>query len=284
MSMSKEETVYQFWTENNIFQQSIDINKDKPEYVFYDGPPFMTGLPHYGHILAGLIKDSVLRYHHTLGKNVPRYAAADCHGLPIEYEIEKELKIKTTQEILDYGIGNYNESCRNIVLKYSKEWEYQMGRLGRWIDFKNDYKTMDKSFMNSVWWVFSELYKKNRIYEGVKIMGYSTTCGTPLSNFEIQQNYQEVRDDSLFIKLKINECFKNYDNLNIMVWTTTPWTLPSNYCLCVGEQIDYVIVELENEKYILGEKLISCVFGKKNPVILETSILICLKRIKLILT
>jgi isoleucyl-tRNA synthetase len=269
MSMSKEETVYQFWTENNIFQQSIDINKDKPEYVFYDGPPFMTGLPHYGHILAGLIKDSVLRYHHTLGKNVPRYAAADCHGLPIEYEIEKELKIKTTQEILDYGIGNYNESCRNIVLKYSKEWEYQMGRLGRWIDFKNDYKTMDKSFMNSVWWVFSELYKKNRIYEGVKIMGYSTTCGTPLSNFEIQQNYQEVRDDSLFIKLKINECFKNYDNLNIMVWTTTPWTLPSNYCLCVGEQIDYVIVELENEKYILGEKLISCVFGKKNPVILE---------------
>lgn len=404
MSMNKEEQIYQFWTENNIFNKTIKENKKKSEYVFYDGPPFMTGLPHYGHILAGLIKDSVLRHNHSLGKNVPRYAGADCiaegtlinlangtsipienfkdfncqvetynfekkdilhesktnfyekgergcielkfndngtlictpdhkiltdngwikasdiipnetniikyfnsiytskvisinnvgikkvyditventhnfiangvivhncHGLPIEYEIEKELKIKTTKQILDYGIENYNDSCRNIVLKYSKEWEYQMGRLGRWIDFKNDYKTMDKSFMNSVWWVFSELFKKNRIYEGVKIMGYSTTCGTPLSNFEIQQNYQEVKDDSLFIKLKINECFKNYDELYIMVWTTTPWTLPSNYCLCVGENIDYVIVEYENNKYILSEKLVQVVFGKKIPVILE---------------
>jgi isoleucyl-tRNA synthetase len=267
--MSKEEAVYSYWKENDIFNKTIEENEHKPEYVFYDGPPFMTGLPHYGHILAGLIKDSVLRYNHNKGMNVPRFAGHDDHGLPIEYEIEKELGIKTTQEVEEYGIGKYNEACRSIVLRYSKEWEEQMGRLGRWIDFKNQYATMDKTFMNSVWWIFSELYKKGRVYEGVKIMGYSTTCATPLSNFEIQQNYQEVQDDSLFIKLQVREDFKGYDNLNIMVWTTTPWTLPSNYCLCVGENIDYVIAEWENQKYILAEKLVINVFQKKVPTILE---------------
>ena len=267
--MEKEEEVYEYWKENDIFNKTIKENEDNPDYVFYDGPPFMTGLPHYGHILAGLIKDSVLRYNHNKGMNVPRFAGHDDHGLPIEYEIEKELGIKTTQEIEEYGIGRYNEACRSIVLRYSKEWEEQMGRLGRWIDFKNQYATMDKTFMNSVWWIFSELYKKGRIYEGIKIMGYSTSCATPLSNFEIQQNYQEVQDDSLFIKLKLQKDFKGYSNLNIMVWTTTPWTLPSNYCLCVGETIDYVIVEWENQNYVLAEKLVLNVFQKKVPTILE---------------
>ena len=261
--------MYEYWKLNNIFEKSIDANKLKPEYIFYDGPPFMTGLPHYGHILAGLIKDTVLRFHHNNGMSVPRFAGADTHGLPIEYEIEKELGIKTTKQVEEYGIGNYNEACRNIVMKYSKEWENQMGRLGRWIDFKNDYKTMDKSFMNSVWWVFSSLYKKGRIYEGVKIMGYSTTCGTPLSNFEIQQNYQEIQDDSLFIKLQLQTTNVKFVDSWILVWTTTPWTLPSNYALCVNNSIDYVLVELEGFKYICGEKLIENIFQKKNPVILD---------------
>ena len=203
----------------------------------------------------------------------------NCHGLPIEYEIEKELGIKTTQQVEEFGIGNYNEACRGIVLRYADVWEEQMGRLGRWVDFKNQYKTMDLSFMNSVWWVFKNLYEKGRIYEGVRIMGYSTSCGTPLSNFEIQQNYQEVQDDSLFIKLPI--IFNNPNtntNINltgtgtesyILVWTTTPWTLPSNYALCVGSTIDYVQVELEGTKYICGEKLIGNIFGKKVPTILN---------------
>jgi isoleucyl-tRNA synthetase len=198
--------------------------------------------------------------------NVPRFAGFDTHGLPIEYEIEKELGIKTTQQVEEFGIGNYNEACRGIVLRYADVWEEQMGRLGRWIDFKNQYKTMDLSFMNSVWWVFKNLYDKGRIYEGVKIMGYSTTCGTPLSNFEIQQNYQEVQDDSLFIKipLKINSQSDNFASkftgANILVWTTTPWTLPSNYALCVGKDIDYVLVELDDVKYVCGEKLIENIF------------------------
>lgn len=273
--------VYEFWKNNDIFSKTIQANKSKPEYLFYDGPPFATGLPHYGHILAGMIKDSILRYAHNNGMNVPRFNGYDCHGLPIEYEIEKDLNIKTTQQVIEYGIGNYNESCRGIVLKYSGEWEKQMGRLGRWVDFKNEYKTMDLSFMNSVWWVFKNLYDKGRIYEGVKIMGYSTSCGTPLSNFEIQQNYQEVNDDSLFIKipLKINITTNNVNNDNnfinmlsntyILVWTTTPWTLPANYALCVGKNIDYVLIEIDNVKYICGEKLINNIFGKKKSKILE---------------
>jgi isoleucyl-tRNA synthetase len=275
-----EEQVYKYWVEENIFQESINANIAKPEYVFYDGPPFMTGTPHYGHILAGMIKDSVLRYRHNLGHNIPRLAGADVHGLPIEYEIEKELGIKTTQQVLDYGIGKYNDACESIVMRCADIWEEQMGRMGRWIDFKNQYKTMDLSFMNSVWWVFSELYKKNRVYEGVKIMGYSTTCGTPLSNFETKQNYQEVQDDSLFIKLKFKSDESDESNHNknsnrfekntsILVWTTTPWTLISNYALCVNPSIDYVEVELDSFRYICGEKLIGNIFGKKVPTILN---------------
>lgn len=264
-----EEQVYEYWVNNNIFPKSIEANKSKPEFVFYDGPPFMTGSPHYGHILAGMIKDSVLRYFHNKGMNVPRFGGIDTHGLPIEYEIEKELGIKTTQQVEEFGIGNYNEACRNIVSRCADIWEQQMGRLGRWIDFKNQYKTMDLNFMNSVWWVFKNLYEKGRIYEGVKIMGYSTSCGTPLSNFEIQQNYQEVQDDSLFIKIQLKSNFIEYSNVNILVWTTTPWTLPSNYALCVGSNIDYVLVEFDDNKYICGEKLIGNIFGKKLPKILN---------------
>ena len=147
-----EEQVYKYWVEENIFQESIDANKIKPEYVFYDGPPFMTGTPHYGHILAGMIKDSVLRYKHNLGHNVTRFGGCDTHGLPIEYEIEKELGIKTTQQVLDYGIGNYNDACEGIVSRCADIWEKQMGRLGRWIDFKNQYKTMDLNFMMCCLW------------------------------------------------------------------------------------------------------------------------------------
>lgn len=277
-----EEQVYKYWVDNNIFPKSIELNKAKPEYVFYDGPPFMTGTPHYGHILAGMIKDSVLRYQHNLGQNVPRYAGNDVHGLPIEYEIEKELGIKTTQQVLDYGIGNYNDVCASIVTRCADIWESQMGRLGRWIDFKNQYKTMDLNFMNSVWWVFSELYKKGRIYEGVKIMGYSTTCGTPLSNFETKQNYQEIQDDSLFIKLPLNASYMSLIQFNeptsILVWTTTPWTLPSNYALCVNPTLIYVEVEVEMEsevkekiyeRYICGKNLLENIFGKKIPIILR---------------
>jgi isoleucyl-tRNA synthetase len=258
-----ETLVYDFWTRNQVFAKSIEQNSNKPTYNYYDGPPFATGLPHYGHILAGFIKDSVTRFHHNLGNNVPRNNGFDTHGLPIEFEIEKDLGIKTTDQVLEYGIGNYNEACRSIVLRYSNEWKDIMGRLARWIDFDNGYKTMDLSFMNSTWWVFKQLYSKGRVYEGVKIMPYSTSCGTSLSNFETQQNYQEVQDDSLFIKLPLVETFKDVQ-VQIMVWTTTPWTLASNYALCVNSDIEYSLVEHKTNYYILSTGLIEKVF--KEPV------------------
>lgn len=257
-----EEQVYEYWVNNDIFQKSIEENKSKPEYVFFEGPVFATGTPHYGHILAGFIKDSVLRYQHQKGQNVPRLNGFDTHGLPIEYEIEKELGIKTTQQVLDYGIGNYNDACESIVLRCTDIWEEQMGRLGRWIDFKSQYKTMDLNFMNSVWWVFAELYKKNRIYEGVRIMPYSTTCGTPLSNFEKGQNYKQVNADSLYVKFKIiNDedsrlwC-NDYSNCYFVVWTTTPWTLPSNYLLAINKNMKYITIPYQNKKTNLKELLI----------------------------
>ena len=268
MNNLSEELVYKYWIDNEIFEETIINNENKPRFIFFEGPPFATGTPHYGHILTGLIKDSVLRYKHNNGYNIPRFASWDTHGLPIEYEIDKDLGIKTTQQIIDYGIAKYNENCRNIVLKYTKEWEIQMGRLGRWIDFKNDFKTMDINFMNTVWWVFKTLYNQGRVYEGVKIMGYSTSCGTSLSNFEVKQNYQEIQDESLYIKLPIKNNIK-FNDCFILVWTTTPWTLPTNYCLCIGCYIDYVLVEIDEYRYICAEKLIDNIFNKKKPLILD---------------
>jgi isoleucyl-tRNA synthetase len=263
-----QNAIYDFWSKNTVFKNSIEKNSSNPTYTYYDGPPFATGLPHYGHITAGFIKDSVTRFYHGQGYNVPRNAGYDCHGLPIEFEIEKILGIKTRDEIIKYGIGNYNEACRGIVLRCSDAWEEIMGKLGRWIDFKNDYKTMTKEFMNSTWWVFKQLFEKNRIYEGVRIMPYSTTCGTPLSNFETQQNYQEVQDDSLFIKLPlVNKFLGVEDDVHIMVWTTTPWTLPSNYALCVNGEIEYSLVKHKDKYYIVSTKLIDKVFKESVSII-----------------
>jgi len=263
METHNQDTICQFWTENDIFKKSIINNNDKPTYNYFDGPPFMTGKMHYGHITAGFIKDTITRYHHGLGLNVPRKNGVDCHGLPIEFEIEKELGIKTTDEVLKFGIGNYNEACRGIVERCAVDWEESADKLARWIDFKNGYKTMDLSFMNSTWWVFKQLYNKGRVYEGQRIMPYSTTCGTPLSNFETQQNYQEVQDDSLFIKLPLVNKFKDI-NTSILVWTTTPWTLPANYALCVNPEINYSLVKSKENHYILATGLIEKIF--KEPI------------------
>jgi isoleucyl-tRNA synthetase len=268
METYNQDTIRQYWADNNVFLKSIEQNKNKPTYSYYDGPPFATGLPHYGHITAGFIKDTVTRFYHNLGFNVPRKNGVDCHGLPIEFEIEKEFGLKTTDDVLKYGIGNYNEACRGIVLRYANEWEDIMGRLARWIDFKKGYKTMTKDFMNSTWWVFKQLFNKGRVYEGQRIMPFSTSCGTSLSNFETQQNYQEVQDDSLFIKLPLVSEFNGYKT-NILVWTTTPWTLPANYALCVNCEIEYSLVNHKEYYYILATGLIEKVF--KEPVVIISS-------------
>jgi isoleucyl-tRNA synthetase len=256
--VENEEKLIEFWKTNNIFQKSIDNNKDGKSYIFYDGPPFATGLPHYGHILAGLIKDTIIRWAVINGFHVPRRAGFDCHGLPIEFEIEKKLGIKTKEQILNYGIDNYNEACRGIVMSCAGDWKTIMNRIGRWIDFDNDYKTMDINYMSKVWSVFAQIYDKGLIYEGVKIMPYSTACTTPLANFEATSNYQNVSDRTVIVKFKL----KNTDNIYILSWTTTPWTLPAHYCLCVNSNITYALVLHNSESYYIAKSRVEFLKAK----------------------
>jgi len=180
-----EENILKFWEDKDIFQKSIDQRDGNEEYVFYDGPPFATGLPHFGHFVPGTIKDIIPRYHTMKGKKVERRFGWDCHGLPVEYEIEKSLGITGKTEIEEYGVAKFNEACRSIVLRYTSEWERIVKRMGRWVDFENDYKTMEPDYMESIWWVIRQLWDKELLYEGYKILPYSPALSTPLSNFEV---------------------------------------------------------------------------------------------------
>jgi len=233
---TEETKTLQYWKDIDAFQESLRQSKGKPPYVFYDGPPFATGLPHYGHILAGTIKDVVTRYAHQRGFHVERRFGWDCHGLPVEYEIDKKLGIKGRPDVMKMGIDKYNEECRSIVQRYTGEWKRVIERFGRWIDFDNDYKTMDLSFMESCWWVFKELFNKGLVYRAFRVMPYSTACGTPLSNFEVSQNYKEVSDPSIIVRFKVIDQAETY----LLAWTTTPWTLPSNVALCVNPELTYL--------------------------------------------
>ncbi|XP_014423441.2 isoleucine--tRNA ligase, cytoplasmic isoform X1 [Camelus ferus] len=236
---AEEEKILQFWSEYNCFQECLKQSKHKPTFTFYDGPPFATGLPHYGHILAGTIKDIVTRYAHQSGFHVDRRFGWDCHGLPVEYEIDKTLGIRGPEDVAKLGIAEYNSQCRAIVMRYSAEWKSTITRLGRWIDFDNDYKTLYPQFMESVWWVFKQLYNKGLVYRGVKVMPFSTACNTPLSNFESHQNYKDVQDPSIFVTFPLEED----ENVSLVAWTTTPWTLPSNLALCVNPDMQYVKIK-----------------------------------------
>ncbi len=246
-----EEAILQFWNDIDAFKTSLKKSEGRPEYTFYDGPPFATGLPHYGHILAGTIKDIVCRYAHQSGFHVERRFGWDCHGLPIEFEIEKILGIKSSHDVKAFGIANYNAECRKIVMRFAGEWEKVIGRCGRWIDFKNDYKTMNIEFMESVWWVFSQLWTKKMVYRGFKVMPFSTACTTPLSNFECNMNYKEAKDPSAIVSFPLADDPSTF----LLAWTTTPWTLPSNLALCVNPTMTYVKVLDHKTKrnYIFAE-------------------------------
>lgn len=257
----EEEKILELWKEIDAFQTSLKKSEGRKPFSFYDGPPFATGLPHYGHILAGTIKDIVTRFAHQTGHYVERRFGWDCHGLPIEFEIEKELGIRTREEVLEFGIRNYNQACRNIVMKYAHEWEVIVGRTGRWIDFQNDYKTMNLSFMESVWWVFKQLFNKDLVYRGSRVMPYSTGCTTALSNFEAGQNYKNVSDPALTVMFPLEED----SSVNLVAWTTTPWTLPSNLALCVNPDMDYIKVrdKATGNVYVLMEARIEQLYTKK---------------------
>uniref|UniRef100_A0A672SDS4 isoleucine--tRNA ligase n=2 Tax=Sinocyclocheilus grahami TaxID=75366 RepID=A0A672SDS4_SINGR len=236
---SEEERILQLWLDKDCFQECLKQSKNRPRFTFYDGPPFATGLPHYGHILAGTIKDIVTRFAHQNGFHVERRFGWDCHGLPVEYEIDKALNIRGPEDVAKMGIAEYNKQCRSIVMRYANEWETSVRRMGRWIDFRNDYKTLYPWFMETVWWVFKQLYEKGLVYRGVKVMPFSTACNTPLSNFEAHQNYKDVQDPSVIVTFPLLED----ETVSFLAWTTTPWTLPSNLALCVSPDFIYVKVK-----------------------------------------
>ncbi|KAF6763074.1 isoleucine-tRNA ligase [Ephemerocybe angulata] len=257
----EEEKVLAFWREIDAFRTSLRLSEGRPEYSFYDGPPFATGLPHYGHLLAGTIKDIVTRHAHVSGFHVSRRFGWDTHGLPVEHEIDKRLGITGKDDVLAMGIDKYNEECRSIVMRYSGEWRSTVERMGRWIDFDDDYKTLNTSFMESVWWVFGQLFEKNLVYRGLRVMPYSTGCTTPLSNFEAGQAYKDVNDPAVTVAFPLVDDPKT----SLLAWTTTPWTLPSNLALCVHP--DYIYVKIHDierdQNFIIHENLLRTLY--KDP-------------------
>lgn len=257
-----EQEVLRYWEEIDAFELSKRLSANAPEYVFYDGPPFATGTPHYGHILAGTIKDVVCRYWYMNGRNVERRFGWDTHGLPIEFEINKLYNIKTTQEVLDIGIAEYNRRCREVVMRCAEDWRRTVTRLGRWIDFDNDYRTMYPSYMESLWWVFSRLWEKNLVYRGEKVIAYSTECATPLSNFEANLAYRSRSDPELYV------LFNAVDepDLTFVAWTTTPWTLPSNLALCVHPDFVYAVVldKSSGKRFVVLQSRIRDVFTPRD--------------------
>ncbi|WP_353276776.1 isoleucine--tRNA ligase [Wolbachia endosymbiont (group B) of Villa cingulata] len=251
-----EKEIIKFWQENKIFEQSVKKRSKGHCFVFYDGPPFANGLPHYGHLLTGFIKDAFARYQTMLQKRVERRFGWDCHGLPAEMGAEKELGISGRTEIEKFGIEKFNNHCRTSVMKFSSEWEKYVNRQARWVDFHNDYKTMDKSFMESVMWAFKQLYDKGLVYESIRVVPYSWACETPLSNFEtrLDNAYREKASKAVTVAFELLENPKQFkQKCKLLAWTTTPWTLPSNLALAVGEGIEYCMVLVNGEVCIFAE-------------------------------
>jgi len=245
-----EEEILKFWKDNKIFEKSLKKKAPKGEFVFYDGPPFATGLPHYGSLLSSIIKDVIPRYKTMRGYSVRRRFGWDCHGLPIENMIEKQLGLKNKKEIETVGINNFNKICRASVLAYANEWKKFIDRIGRWVEFDNSYKTMDVSYMESVWWAIKQIYNKNLLYEGKKVLMYCPRCETPLSKAEIamDHSYKNVTENSVTVKFKLKpnqkiSDFNTNEGVSILAWTTTPWTLPANLALAVGKDIEYVRIK-----------------------------------------
>lgn len=265
---SLEERVLDLWDRDDSFKKSLTKHQNNDTFNFYDGPPFATGLPHYGHLLAGTIKDIVPRYWTMKGKTVPRRFGWDCHGLPIESLIQNELKLAGVAEIRAFGEDRFNESCRGAVLKYTGEWRKTVRRMGRWVDFDRDYKTMDTPFMESVWWVFKQCFDKGLIYQGYRIQPYSPALATPLSNFETNQGYKDRQDPSLTLIFPIVSENSRFKDTSILVWTTTPWTLPSNFAIAVGPDMEYSLVSHEDKKLWVATSRIQAYF--KDAEVLDT--------------
>jgi isoleucyl-tRNA synthetase len=267
-----EKVILKYWVDANIFQKSIDQRNDQEEFVFYDGPPFANGLPHHGHILTGYIKDIIPRFKTMRGHKVDRRFGWDCHGLPAEMEAEKELGVQGCRSIEEYGIAKFNSYCRSSVLKYTKEWEEFVTRQARWVDFANDYKTLDLPFMESTIWAFKQLWDKGLVYEGVKVVPYSWACETVLSYAETRQDnaFRSRQDPALTVSVKLKQPLSG-NVVSVLIWTTTPWTLPSNLAVAVAKDVKYVVIATVNGNFLLAEEALTR-YGKEfsEPQIIQS--------------
>lgn len=265
-ALEYEKDIVTQWKKNKTFEKSVEMRPKDNSYVFYDGPPFISGVPHHGTLLSSIVKDVVPRYQTMQGKRVERVWGWDCHGLPAERYTEKKLGINSREEVINYGIEKYIIACRENMVQTSSLWEDTVDRIGRWVDFKGAYKTMDKEYMESVWWAFKNLYEKGKIYEGEKVLMYCTLDATPLSKAEVTMDagaYQDVTDPSVFTKFKLVG-----EDASLLAWTTTPWTLPANTAIAVNKDFEYLQVELEGENIILAKDLVQKVLtdAKHQPL------------------
>ena len=270
-----DQDVLAFWKEDGTFKKSLEKNSGGRDFVFYDGPPFATGLPHYGHLLAGTIKDIVPRYQTMRGYHVERRFGWDCHGLPIEALAQDALGVSGAHEIKKLGIDTFNEQCRSMVLKYVDEWRRTVTRMGRWVDFDNDYKTMDPKFMETIWWVFKQLWEQGRVYKSHRIMPYSWKLSTPLSNFEAGSNYQDVQDPTVTVRAKVLEgADPAWGDTYLLVWTTTPWTLPENLMICTRADIDYCVVRDRQDgvNFVIARERLSAYYKKEDQYTLVATL------------
>ena len=250
-----EEAVQAQWQAHGTFEKSVRQRAGAPEFVFYDGPPFANGLPHYGHLVTGFVKDIVPRYKTMRGYQVHRRFGWDCHGLPAEIAAEKELGVSGRKAITDYGIDRFNDAARDLVMKYTDEWEYYVKRQARWVDFENDYKTMDITFMESVLWAFKTLWDRGLIYEDYRVVPYSWAVESPLSNFEtrLDNSYRERQDPAITVAFPLKDAEGPLAGAALLIWTTTPWTLPSNLAVGVGPDIDYTVIDSGGQRYVIAE-------------------------------
>ncbi|MGQ4833054.1 MAG: isoleucine--tRNA ligase [Candidatus Asgardarchaeia archaeon] len=248
-----EEEILAFWKKTNAFKKQLELRKGAKKFVFLEGPPTANGLPHPGHVLTRTVKDLICRFKSMDGYYVPRKAGWDTHGLPVEIEVEKKLGINSKKEIEKFGVEKFNKLCRESVFKYEKAWVDMTDRLGFWIDMENPYITFDTNYIESVWWSLKNLFERNLLYKGYKVVWYCPRCGTPLSSHEVSLGYKPTKDPSVFVKFKV----KNEENTYFLAWTTTPWTLLSNVALAVHPDLEYVLVEQNGERYILAKELVN---------------------------
>jgi isoleucyl-tRNA synthetase len=268
----REEDVLAFWRADKTFEKSIEKTASSGEFVFYDGPPFATGLPHHGSLLSSIVKDVVPRYKTMRGFRVRRRWGWDCHGLPIESLVEKELGLKTKKDIVDVGIKAFNEKARSMVLQYVHDWERYVERIGRWVDFKNSYKTMDNTFIESVWWALKRLVEKKLLYEGKKVLMYCPHCETPLAKAEIAMDntYKDVTEEAVTVRFRVARPaqYGLPDRTSILAWTTTPWTLPGNVALAVNPDVDYVLVPEEGGMVLIAADRLDIWRGSTRPKVM----------------